>query len=338
MAINAIRLAGCSSKMLYLAQQQTQQVSKTNCFKAFFLNPQNKLARFITLSKASDKVIKCTRAIAECTSGILQETQCHGEALIVANKISKTLKIAREVVALPNVFSGALPSCVLATKSCYQHAREVYATNPKFTPDYFPTKYNQFRLQRGDYALLAAKDACFALSSLTYSLTFGVLRPTMFVNNLTVEPFLPPEVKANFITAVVGLMTINHATVILGNVMGLVLEMSAYKRAIASINSPVPVEMFQFDSGKQQTGYCALLMPELQCDAIRSLRREHVAIMKKSILSIVEKGLELICDGLKLIPMPLTSGCNLAITGCLIAASSAVGTYSIWTSLEVKPK
>ncbi|WP_100934491.1 hypothetical protein [Candidatus Chlamydia corallus] len=334
MATTAIRLAGSASSRMLLPvakEQQTRQriVEKgIYCFKQFFINPENRLAKFVGTTKSLDKCFKLSKAVSDCAVGVLEETGSAGDALTSAKSAQSILKTTREVVALGNVLNGVVPVIFNSSQKCYQYARQAWHLGGKgIAEKEAPKKYNEMLLNRGDYLWATSQEACSVVSATTYSTTFGVLRPLMLINKLTAKPFLDKTTSSHFGTAVAGVMTINHIAGVVGAGCGLVLEQRMYKRAQESLhlnqNSKLKIDE-------------EVLNSETLLSAERALRKEHTASVKKAILTMIEKGLELVVDAIKLIPLPITVACGAAISGALTAVSSAVGLYGLWQKTKSK--
>ncbi|SPN73768.1 hypothetical protein C10C_0612 [Chlamydia serpentis] len=319
MSTNAIRLAGSASARMLLPIFQQQPASQScaakgaHCFKQFFTSPTNKLARFVGNTKSLDKCFKLGKAVSECAVGIIEDIGVTGDPLTAAQNTQKALKTAREVIALANVLNGAIPSIVNSSQRCYQYTSKAWALGNNEQTYEDPQPYNKMLLNRSDYLWAAAKEASIAISATTYSTTFGILRPLMLINKLTPRPFLDKAVSHNFGMAVAGIMAINHVAGVTGGACNLVLEQRMYRRAKESLHAET--------SGLDND---ALLSAE------RGLRAEHTAVIKNSVLTMIEKALELVVDAIKFIPLPITTACGAALSGAFTAASSAVGLYAIW--------
>lgn len=326
MATNAIKLAGsAASKMLLPVAKEPAAVSSfaqegIYCIQQFFTNPGNKLAKFVGAIKSLDKCFKLSKAVSDCVVGSLEEAGCTGDALTSARNAQGMLKTTREVVALANVLNGAVPSIVNSTQRCYQYTRQAFELGSKTKERKTPGEYSKMLLTRGDYLLAASREACTAVGATTYSATFGVLRPLMLINKLTAKPFLDKATVGNFGTAVAGIMTINHMAGVAGAVGGIALEQKLFKRAKESLYN----ERCALENQQSQLSGDVILSAE------RALRKEHVATLKRNVLTLLEKALELVVDGVKLIPLPITVACSAAISGALTAASAGIGLYSIW--------
>lgn len=95
-----------------------------NALKAFFTQPNNKMARVVNKTKGMDKTIKVAKSAAELTANILEQAGGAGSsAHITASQVSKGLGDARTVVALGNAFNGALPGTVQSAQSFFSHMK-----------------------------------------------------------------------------------------------------------------------------------------------------------------------------------------------------------------------
>ncbi|WP_201456579.1 hypothetical protein [Chlamydia sp. 17-3921] len=304
-------------------QQVTKKSASSNCFKQFFTNKNNRLAKFVNMSSGLDKTFKCGKSVSELALGILQETGGSAEAIKLAQNSLNLTKTARDVMALGNVFNGAIPGCVTSTQKCCSLLKQCFSSSPAYkypTNDAFVLP-KDFMVLRSDFALAAAKEACSAVGALTFSLSFGVLKPTLLVNKIAPTPFLGSKEKEGLGMGVSTLMAANHVSGVLGGALSIVTERRAYLRGRALLMAA--------PNNEEEGVSCNVDDIEKASQALRS---SYIGGIKKAILTIIEKGLEFIADILKLIPFPMSAACNLACVGALTTGSSLLGIYKIWQS------
>ncbi|QXE27472.1 hypothetical protein [Chlamydia buteonis] len=314
--VTALVMAG-RNVFMQTAAKKTGKGVAGNCLKLFFTNGDNHLARFVGGTKNLDKAFKFAKSVSEFSCGVIESSGNMGASLETARNVAGTLSTARSVVALGNVFNGAIPGCINSSKNCFAHVKKCFSSesdhdlgNPeKGLP------YNKIYLTKSDHVLAAISEGCSAVGSATYIGTFGVCRPVLLANKLAHQSFLSKEMKAGFGDAVTYMMTANHAASVIGGAASLMYENRAYQRAVAGLEDARVGEALTADVYNQVS---------------RELRESHLAVVKKAILSILEKAFELIADIVKLIPFPCTAAVRLAVTSGAVAISSGIGLYTAW--------
>ncbi|AFS24878.1 CT529 family inclusion membrane protein [Chlamydia psittaci] len=308
---------GGRNVFMQTAMQRTGRGVAGNCVKLFFTRGDNHLARFVGGTKNLDKAFKFAKSVSEFSCGVIESSGSTGASLETARNVAGTLSTARSVVALSNVFNGAIPGCINSSKNCFAHVKKCFAAEFKYDLGNAERglPYNKIYLTKGDHALAAIKEGCSVIGAATYIGTFGVCRPVLLANKLAHQSFLSKEMKAEFNNAVTYMMTANHAASVIGGVASLMYENRAYQRASAGLEDARVSETLTTDVYNQVS---------------QELRESHLAAVKKTILAILEKAFELIADIVKLIPFPCTASVRLAVTSGAVAISSGIGLYNAW--------
>ncbi|EGK68871.1 hypothetical protein CAB1_0097 [Chlamydia abortus LLG] len=308
---------GGRNVFIQTAMQKTRRGVAGNCVKMFFTRGDNHLARFVGSTKNLDKAFKFAKSVSEFSCGVIESSGNTGASLETARNVAGTLGTARSVVALSNVFNGAIPGCISSSKNCFAHIKKCFTPESHYDLGNAEKglPYNKIYLTKGDHALAAIKEGCSAVGAATYIGTFGVCRPVLLANKLAHKPFLPKDVKTGFGDAVTYMMTANHAASVIGGAASLMYENRAYQRASAGLEDARIAETLTVDVYNQVS---------------QELRESHLAVVKKTILAILEKAFELIADVVKLIPFPTTASVRLAVTSGAVVISSGIGLYSAW--------
>lgn len=285
-----------------------------NCFSQFFTNSNNHLSRFVKTSAGLDKTAKLGKAVAEMTQGILQETGGSESAVKTAKNIVDCTKITRDVMGLGNVVGGVIPSIISNARKCCSLMRQSFSARAEFDPSNKELSPNAL-YTKSDFRLAAAKTVCDLISSTTFAVTFGGLKPTLLANKVAGNPFLSSEAKASLGTGISILMTANHAAGVVGGGLSIIRERRAYQRCLERLN--------QKEVGQEES-----------CSAqeVQAMRSSYIKRLRNIILTIIEKALELTADFLKLIPWPMGAACNLACVGAITTASSSLALWKVWQS------
>ncbi|BAE81686.1 conserved hypothetical protein [Chlamydia felis Fe/C-56] len=316
--VTGLVMAG-KNVFMQTAALEAKRVGSGNCIKQFFTSGNNHLTRFVSGAKNLDKTFKLAKSVSEFSCGVIESSGETGPALQVAKNVAGALGTTRSVLALANVFNGAIPGFVSSSKNCFNHIRKCFSSNEEgnFGNAEKGVLYNKLYLTRGDHVLAAVKEGCSAIGAATFVGTFGVCRPVLLANKLAHQPFLPDTAKVGLGDGVTYMMTANHAAGVIGGAASLLYENRAYKRAsegleLARVETEVNAEVYSQVS--------------------RQLKASHFAAVKKIILGILEKAFELIADVVKFIPFPCAASVRLAVTSGAVSISSAIGLYSLWTS------
>ncbi|WP_375793689.1 hypothetical protein O1W69_01045 [Chlamydia sp. 12-01] len=314
-----VLLIGGKNVFMQTAMQAARRGDSGNCIKQFFTNGNNHLARFVGNTKSLDKAFKFAKSVSEFSCGVIECSGETGASLQIAKNVAGTLSTARSVVALGNVFNGAIPGFISSSKNCFAHIKKCFTSESVELFGSFEKGllYNKMYLSKSDHALAAIKEGCSAVGAATYIGTFGVCRPVLLANKLAHKPFLPGQVKTGLGDGVTYMMTANHAAGVIGGTASLLYENRAYKRA--------------FD-GLIESRTANKMSPEVYNQVAQELKKSHFAAVKKTILGILEKAFELIADLFKLIPFPFTASARLAVTSGAVAISSGIGLYNVWSN------
>lgn len=258
-----------------------------------FCYPRNHLARFTMNVKNVDKCIKTTKVSSDLVKGILQSQGLEGGAHYkVAANISSAMGDARSVVALTHTLRGIVPSCVGSIRSCYGRVASCMDVERR----------NERRL----HATAAFRDFCNVVNTGTFIATFGALRPVLFANKMADRPFLSSSTKNALGHSVVCIMAAGHAAATLGGIASLCVEQMEFSRDMRDLWNDE--------------------------DKIRKekMMQKHRSFIVDTILTIVEKSLELAADAIKLLPLGLSSGVQLASSSACVLASCCVGLFAGW--------
>lgn len=260
--------------------------------RSLLVERNNRLARCVGNTGFVDKLMKLTKSSADVASGIFSCQEGVEDSLMLSQRVSKVVGDARAVVALTNAFRGALPGCLHATKACYTRLSRCLDQDEKGS--------------RRVHAAGALKEACAAVSAGGFFVTFAGLRPVLFANKLANKPFLSSQVKTALGDGVSYTMAAAHAASVIGGAASLYIENVEHGR-------------------EQQQLWCDLAQEDKD-----ARRQEHCARVKGILLNILEKALEVVADVLKLVPMGLSAGVQLAASSGCVLASCLVGLYVMW--------
>ncbi|AAP04844.1 hypothetical protein [Chlamydia caviae] len=312
-------VVGSRNVFMQTAMQGAKKGDVGCCIRQFVTNGNNHLARFVGSTKNIDKAFKFAKSVSEFSCGVIESTGDTGPALQISKNVASTLSTARNVVALSNVFTGAIPGFVLSSKNCYNHIKKCFAPETEYDCGSIEKglPYNKLYLTKGDHVLGAIKEGCSAVGAGTYVATFGVSRPVLLANKLAHKPFLSSGVKAAFCNSVTYMMTANHAAGVIGGAAALLYENRVYKRASEGLLASKMTE--SLDS-------------EVYDQVSKGLKESHYQAVKKTILGILEKAFELIADIFDFIALPITASVRLAIKAGLVTVSSGFGLYSVWVN------
>ncbi|EPP34888.1 hypothetical protein CP10139811_0843 [Chlamydia ibidis] len=294
--------------------------SSSNCLKQLLFNGNNKLARFVGGTKNVDKALKLTKSVSEVVQASLEVSGDAGIAHATAKNIAGGVGTARSFIALTNAFNGALPGCIRSTKECFSHVKQCFGPSEgmeaAFANSKTPKAYNKIYLNKRDHILAAVREGCSAVGSATFLATFGAVRPVLLANKLSGKQFLCSDAKTQLNNSVTYMMTANHAASVIGSAVGIAAERIAYERAISSL-------------GHSSEAYGWSVENRLDVEA--SLKQSYISEVKKAVLTILEKGLELIADIVKLVPTGLSAAGQMIVTSSLVTVSSCVGLYCAWS-------
>lgn len=277
-----------------------------NALKAFFTQPNNKMARVVNKTKGMDKTIKVAKSAAELTANILEQAGGAGSsAHITASQMSKGLGDARTVVALGNAFNGALPGTVQSAQSFFSHMK---AASQK--------------TQEGDEGLTAdlcvshkrraAAAVCSIIGGITYLATFGAIRPILFVNKMLAKPFLSSQTKANMGSSVSYIMAANHAASVVGAGLAISAERADCEARCARI--------------AREESLLEVPGEENACEKkVAGEKAKTFTRIKYALLTMLEKFLECVADVFKLVPLPITMGIRAIVAAGCTFTSAIIG-------------
>lgn len=266
--------------------------------RGFFFNPKNQSVRFVGKTKTIDKILKCTKATAELTGGILQLQGAGGApASIVAANVAGAVGEARTVLGLFNVYHGIIPVTVRAVNSCFANIKQLCVGADLSSQE------------KGWLGLDAVKEAGTAILGLSVIGTFGVSRPVLFANKLADKPFLDKVTQAKFKESVPIMMAIGHAGGLLSGSISTVMAAKAYRDKYCGQHAVVP-----------------------ENDEQLQIHRKYLKAIKLAFLSAFEKFFELLADLAKLIPLGMSATVQGVIASALVVSSCCVGLYRAWTT------